>query len=86
MSFSKQHNRKKNSTLITEASQVLDNLPDGITIQDLDFNIIYQNSAMQKAFGKRSEPNAIQRMSVEQPLAKVVVWPKPLLAEKPLWC
>lgn len=31
--------------------QVLDNLPDGVTIQDKDFNVIYQNHAMRKAFG-----------------------------------
>jgi two-component system cell cycle sensor histidine kinase/response regulator CckA len=32
--------------------QVLDNLPDGITIQDKNFNIIYQNKAMKHAFGE----------------------------------
>ena len=32
--------------------QVLDNLPDGITIQDKEFNIIYQNKAMKTAFGE----------------------------------
>jgi len=32
--------------------QVLDNLPDGITIQDKNFNIIYQNKAMIHAFGE----------------------------------
>ncbi|MBU0968355.1 MAG: PAS domain-containing protein [Proteobacteria bacterium] len=31
--------------------QVLINLPDGITIQDREFNIIFQNNAMEKAFG-----------------------------------
>jgi two-component system, NtrC family, sensor kinase len=31
--------------------QVLLNLADGITVQDTDFNIIYQNTAMQLAFG-----------------------------------
>lgn len=31
--------------------QVLINLPDGITIQDREFNIIFQNDAMEKAFG-----------------------------------
>ncbi|MEJ2201088.1 MAG: PAS domain-containing protein [Desulfuromonadaceae bacterium] len=31
--------------------QVLDTLPDGVTIQDRDFNIIYQNAAMKHAFG-----------------------------------
>lgn len=33
--------------------QVLDTVPDGITIQDRDFNIIYQNAAMKQAFGDR---------------------------------
>ena len=32
--------------------QVLDNFPDGITIQDNNFNIIYQNKAMIHAFGE----------------------------------
>ena len=32
--------------------QVLAHLPDGITIQDRDFNIIYQNDAMKHAFGE----------------------------------
>ncbi len=32
--------------------QVLDNFPDGITIQDMDFKIIYQNKAMVSAFGE----------------------------------
>jgi hypothetical protein len=31
--------------------QILSNLPDGITIQDRDFDIIYQNEAMRRAFG-----------------------------------
>ena len=31
--------------------QFIDNIPDGITIQDKGFNVIYQNIAMQKAFG-----------------------------------
>ncbi|MEJ2642280.1 MAG: ATP-binding protein [Desulfosarcinaceae bacterium] len=31
--------------------QVLDTIPDGVTIQDRDFNIIYQNAAMRQAFG-----------------------------------
>ena len=31
--------------------QVLSNLPDGITIQDRNFNIIYQNNAMKNYFG-----------------------------------
>lgn len=30
---------------------VLHNLADGITVQDTEFNIIYQNTAMQRAFG-----------------------------------
>jgi PAS domain S-box-containing protein len=34
-------------------SQVLENLPEGITIQDRDFNIIYQNTAMKQAFGNQ---------------------------------
>ncbi|MEJ2608624.1 MAG: ATP-binding protein [Candidatus Thiodiazotropha sp.] len=33
--------------------QVLENIPDGITIQDKDFNIIYQNAAMKQAFGNK---------------------------------
>lgn len=33
--------------------QVLDSIPDGVTIQDRDFNIIYQNAAMTQAFGDR---------------------------------
>lgn len=32
--------------------QVLDSLPEGITIQDREFNIIYQNKAMQRFFGE----------------------------------
>ena len=32
--------------------QVLENLPDGITIQDKNFNIIYQNQAMKSVFGE----------------------------------
>ncbi len=31
--------------------QILENIPDGITIQDTDFNVIYQNAAMKQAFG-----------------------------------
>ncbi len=34
--------------------QVLENLPDGITIQDREFNIIYQNAAMKQAFGEQT--------------------------------
>jgi signal transduction histidine kinase len=30
---------------------VLDSLPDGITVQDLEFTVIYQNRAMREAFG-----------------------------------
>ena len=33
--------------------QVLEALPDGITIQDRDFNILYQNASMRKAFGNQ---------------------------------
>jgi signal transduction histidine kinase len=33
------------------AEQLLDALSDGITVQDLDFNIIYQNRAMREIFG-----------------------------------
>lgn len=36
-----------------ESMQVLDSLPDGITIQDREFNVIYQNRAMLAAFGNR---------------------------------
>lgn len=31
--------------------QVLDSIPDGVTVQDKDFNVIYQNDAMINAFG-----------------------------------
>ena len=31
--------------------QIIDTFPDGITVQDLDFNIIFQNNAMREAFG-----------------------------------
>ena len=34
-----------------DATQVLDALPDGITIQDREFTIIYQNGSMRAAFG-----------------------------------
>lgn len=34
--------------------EALDNLPEGITIQDTDFNIIYQNRVMIDAFGDHS--------------------------------
>ncbi|MBN1517627.1 PAS domain-containing protein [Candidatus Sumerlaeota bacterium] len=33
--------------------QVLENIPDGITVQDREYNIIYQNKAMKQAFGDR---------------------------------
>ena len=33
--------------------QILEELPDGITVQDRDFNIIHQNAAMKRAFGDR---------------------------------
>ncbi|MBN2296613.1 MAG: PAS domain-containing protein [Pirellulales bacterium] len=35
-----------------DLAQVLEQLPDGITIQDRDFNIIFQNAAMKEAFGE----------------------------------
>jgi len=34
-----------------ESTQILDTLPDGITIQDRDFTVVYQNRAMRSAFG-----------------------------------
>ncbi len=37
-----------------DATQILDNLPDGITIQDREFTIIYQNIAMRAAFGDQT--------------------------------
>lgn len=36
-----------------ESTQILDSLPDGISIQDREFTIIYQNRAMLAAFGNR---------------------------------
>ena len=36
-----------------DSLQILDNLPDGITIQDRTFTIVYQNVAMQSAFGNQ---------------------------------
>src|ERR1039458_8888961 len=36
-----------------ESTQVLESLPDGITIQDREFKVIYQNHAMLKAFGNQ---------------------------------
>jgi signal transduction histidine kinase len=36
---------------VADVNQVLDNLPDGITIQDLAFTVIHQNRAMREAFG-----------------------------------
>ena len=36
-----------------ESKQVPDSLPDGITIQDRDYNVIYQNAAMLAAFGNK---------------------------------
>ena len=39
---------------LTFHEQVLDNLPDGITIQDKNFNIIFQNKAMKHAFGEHA--------------------------------
>jgi len=37
-----------------DATQVLDNLPDGITVQDREFTVIYQNVAMRAAFGDQT--------------------------------
>jgi signal transduction histidine kinase len=36
-----------------DAVQILDNLPDGVTIQDTEFTVIYQNKSMLAAFGKK---------------------------------
>ncbi len=36
-----------------ESTQVLESLPDGITIQDREFTVIYQNHAMLAAFGNQ---------------------------------
>src|ERR1017187_1439281 len=36
-----------------ESTQVLESLPDGITIQDRDFTVIYQNHAVRAAFGNQ---------------------------------
>ncbi|MGB2606159.1 MAG: PAS domain-containing sensor histidine kinase [Candidatus Sulfotelmatobacter sp.] len=36
-----------------ESTQVLEGLPDGITIQDREFTVIYQNQAMVAAFGNK---------------------------------
>lgn len=38
-------------TIPIDYSQVLNSSPDGITIQDREFNIIYQNRAMRQLFG-----------------------------------
>ena len=35
------------------SSQLLDSLPDGISVQDRDFTVIYQNRAMLAAFGNK---------------------------------
>ncbi len=40
-----------NLQAFTSAEQVLDNLPDGVTIQDREFTVIFQNQAMRKSFG-----------------------------------
>lgn len=40
-----------NSDAFLLHQHVLHNLADGITVQDTEFNIIYQNTAMQRAFG-----------------------------------
>jgi PAS domain S-box-containing protein len=34
--------------------QLYENLPDGVTIQDREFNIIYQNKSMKEIFGERT--------------------------------
>ena len=36
-----------------ESSQILKSLPDGITVQDREFTVIYQNRAMLAAFGNQ---------------------------------
>ncbi len=36
-----------------ESTQILESLPDGITIQDREFNVIYQNRAMLAGFGNK---------------------------------
>ena len=48
------HKKGAVSTLLgigIDATQVLDNLPDGVTIQNREFTVIYQNVAMLAAFG-----------------------------------
>jgi signal transduction histidine kinase len=37
-----------------DSRQVLDGLPDGITIQDREFTVVYQNAAMRDAFGDQT--------------------------------
>jgi signal transduction histidine kinase len=55
--FSPQHGDVSASSVRPETDafllhqHILHNLSDGITVQDRDFNIIYQNSAMQRSFG-----------------------------------
>lgn len=41
-------------------SQVLDSSPDGITIQDREFKIIYQNRAMRQWFGSHVRARCYQ--------------------------
>jgi signal transduction histidine kinase len=41
------------STTDVDSAQVLDNLPDGITIQDREFTVIHQNKAMRDVFGSQ---------------------------------
>jgi signal transduction histidine kinase len=44
---------KKRDDRIANADQVLDSLPDGITVQDREYTVIFQNRAMQEAFGNK---------------------------------
>lgn len=46
-------NSMKTKTLYSLHRQILSAIPDGITVQDLSFNIIFQNNAMKNAFGDR---------------------------------
>ena len=46
--------KKPNDTSeVSLHEQVLENLPDGVTVQDRDFNVIFQNATMKSAFGDR---------------------------------
>jgi signal transduction histidine kinase len=38
---------------VISVEQVLDNLPDGITVQDREFTVLFQNRAMREAFGNQ---------------------------------